>query len=69
MKRSEPYRRIGAIREEASRWQRYRGRPLPGGERRLTASKAPWARDSLVSLGGGVHYSNIHGLLSARAIL
>ena len=47
VKRSAPYRRTGAIREEASRWQRYRGRPLPGGERRLTASKAPCARESL----------------------
>ena len=45
MKKSEPYRRIGAMREEASRWQWYGGRPLPGGERRLTASKVPWARD------------------------
>ena len=47
VKRSEPYRRIGAIREVASRWQRYGGRPLPGGERRFTASKAPCARESL----------------------
>ena len=47
VKRSEPYRRIGAIKEEASRWQRYGGRPLPGGERRYTASKAPCDRESL----------------------
>ena len=47
VKRSEPYRRIGATKEVARRWQRYGGRPLPGGERRLTASKAPCARESL----------------------
>ena len=47
VKRSEPYRRMGAIREEARRWQRNGGRPLPGGERRLTALKAPCTRDSL----------------------
>ena len=45
VKRSEPYRRIGATREEASRWQRYGGRRLAGGERPFTASKAPWGRD------------------------
>ena len=47
VKRSELYRRMGAIREVASRWQRYGGSPLPGGERRFTASKAPCARESL----------------------
>ena len=47
VKRSEPYRRIGAIRELARRWHRYGGRPLPGGERGLTASKAPCASESL----------------------
>ena len=35
------------MREEARRWQRYGGRPLPGGERRFTASRAPWARANL----------------------
>ena len=47
VKRSAPYSRTGAIREEARQWQRYGGRPLPGGERRFTASSAPWARANL----------------------
>ena len=33
------------MKEEARRWQRYGGRPLPGGERRLMASKGPCARE------------------------
>ena len=47
VKRSELYRRIGVIREEARRWQRYGERPVPVGERRLTASRAPCAWDNL----------------------
>ena len=46
--RSAPYKRTEARREEASLWQRYGGRPLPGGESLLIVSKAPWARDSLL---------------------
>ena len=47
VRRSDLDWRTGAIREIASRWQRYGGRPLPGWERRYIASKAPWARESL----------------------
>jgi len=46
--RSAQYRRTGARSEVASLWQRYGGRPFPGGESLLIVSKAPWARDSLL---------------------
>ena len=36
------------MREEARRWQMKGGRPFPGGKKCLTASKAPWARASLL---------------------
>jgi len=40
---------MGKSREEASLWQRKGGRPTPGGERRLTATKAGWALASLLT--------------------
>jgi len=46
--RSAPYKRTGARSEEASLWQRYRGRPFLGGEGLLIESRAPWARDNLL---------------------
>ena len=73
VKKSEPYRRIGAMREEARRWQRYGGRPRPGGERRLTASKAPCARErrqakwALVDRGGVNQYpSHLSSFLAEK---
>ena len=41
VKRSAPYRRMGAIRDVASLWHRYGARPAPGGLRRLIWAKAP----------------------------
>ena len=46
--RSAPYQSTEAMREKAKRWQRKGARPLPGGNRLLTASKAPWARASFL---------------------
>jgi len=46
VKRSAPYRRMGATRHVASLWHWYRVRPAPGGLRDLMRAKAPWARAS-----------------------
>ena len=48
VKRSAPYRSTGAIREEARPWQRNCGRPILGGDKHLTTSRAPRARASLL---------------------
>jgi len=47
VKRSDPYSKMGATKDIASRWHRYGARPAPGGLRRLMRAKAPWARASL----------------------
>jgi len=54
MKTSAPSLRMGKKREEASLWQRKGGRLIPGGERRLTATKAAWALASLLTKWGVV---------------
>jgi len=46
IKRSAPYSRMGATRDVASLWYRYRARPVPGGLKHLMRAKAPWARAS-----------------------
>ena len=39
---------MGKRSADANRWHRKGGRPIPGGERLLTATKAAWALASLL---------------------
>ena len=41
VKRSAPYRSTGAMREEARRWQRYRGETFPRGRQAFNGIKGP----------------------------
>jgi len=58
---SAPWLRIRKRREEASLWQRKGGRPIPGGERCLTATKAAWTMTSLLTKWGVVETKEIGG--------
>ena len=57
---SVPLLRIGKRREEANLWHRKGGRPTPGGERRLTATKAACALASLLTKWGVVETEGVN---------